>query len=92
MELPDIGAEGKVLKKSDTFGVVESVKTASDVYAPVSGEVVEINPVLDNEPEAVRSLMAALITFAALVSATAATESKPAACCQHLCCGLCPLS
>ena len=75
MELPDISSkEGKVLKKQDTFGVVESVKTASDVYAPVSGEVVGTNTTLEDEPDAVRSLMAALVAFAALLSDPCAIE------------------
>lgn len=42
-DLPEVGRE---LSKGDTFGVVESVKTVSDLYAPVSGKVVEVNPVL----------------------------------------------
>lgn len=48
VELPD---EGEVITKHETFGVVESVKSASDVYAPVSGEVVEINEPLKESPE-----------------------------------------
>jgi len=47
-QLPKVGA---VLKAGEAFGVVESVKAASDVYAPVSGTVVEINPALDANPE-----------------------------------------
>jgi glycine cleavage system H protein len=48
VELPEVGKE---LSKGDTFGVVESVKTVSDLYAPVSGKVVEANPVLrESEP------------------------------------------
>lgn len=55
VELPEVGRE---LAKGDTFGVVESVKTVSDLYAPVSGTVVEANPVLKEsqsgfEPETV---------------------------------------
>lgn len=46
VELPELGRQ---VKAGDTCGVVESVKTASDVYSPVSGEVVEINkPVAEN--------------------------------------------
>lgn len=46
VELPDVG---KKFKAGAACAVVESVKTASDIYAPVSGEVVEINkPVVDN--------------------------------------------
>ncbi len=47
VELPDVG---DVKKKGDSFGVVESVKAASDVYMPVSGEIIEINADLDDNP------------------------------------------
>lgn len=47
VELP---ALGKTFQTGQTMGVVESVKAASDIYAPVSGEIVEINTVLENEP------------------------------------------
>ena len=47
VDLPEIG---KTLSKNDDMVVVESVKAASDVYAPVSGEVVEINDTLADEP------------------------------------------
>jgi glycine cleavage system H protein len=50
IELPGVGAE---LRQSEPFGVVESVKAASDVYAPVSGEVVEENADAVNTPEVV---------------------------------------
>jgi glycine cleavage system H protein len=43
VELPEVGRE---LNKGETFGVVESVKTVSDLFAPVSGRVVEANPLL----------------------------------------------
>ena len=42
----DVPEAGKALKAGDTFAVVESVKAASDVYAPVAGAVVEGNPAL----------------------------------------------
>ena len=48
VELPEIAEE---LKKGDTFGVVESVKAASDVYAPLSGKVIAINEDVVNSPE-----------------------------------------
>lgn len=48
VELPDIGAE---LTQFTTCGTIESVKTVSDLYAPVSGEVVKINEELDESPE-----------------------------------------
>ena len=52
VELPDVGT---ALDAGDTFGVVESVKAASDVYSPISGEVVEINEELVDEPAKVNS-------------------------------------
>jgi glycine cleavage system H protein len=47
VELP---AVGKVLKKGDVAAVVESVKAASEVYAPVSGEVIAVNTALSDDP------------------------------------------
>jgi glycine cleavage system H protein len=52
VELPNVGAK---LKKGDAAAVVESVKAASDVYAPVSGEVIEVNAKVSNEPALVNS-------------------------------------
>ena len=54
VELPDVGSK---LKQQDTFGVVESVKTASDVYSPVSGEVVETNAEAEETPAKVCSAL-----------------------------------
>lgn len=50
VELPEVGTS---LKKGDAFGVVESVKAASDLYMPAGGEVVEVNEVLKDNPEKV---------------------------------------
>ncbi len=50
VELPEVGAR---LAAGDEAGVVESVKAASDIYAPVSGEVIAINEALEDEPETV---------------------------------------
>ncbi|TNF09633.1 MAG: glycine cleavage system protein GcvH [Bacillota bacterium] len=47
----DLPKVGKVIKKGDTFGAVESVKAASDLYLPVSGKIIEINNELDGSPE-----------------------------------------
>jgi glycine cleavage system H protein len=47
-QLPKVGA---ALKAGEAFGVVESVKAASDVYAPVAGTVLEVNKALDANPE-----------------------------------------
>lgn len=52
VELPQIG---RVLKKAEAAAVVESVKAASDVYAPISGEVLETNAELAAEPALVNS-------------------------------------
>ena len=52
VELP---TEGATFDKGDDAAVVESVKAASDVYAPVSGEVVEVNGALEDEPALVNS-------------------------------------
>lgn len=50
LELPEVG---RVVKQGEPFAVVESVKAANDIYAPVSGEVVEVNSVLADAPEPV---------------------------------------
>jgi len=52
VELPEVGTE---LASGDEAGVVESVKAASDIFAPVSGEVIEINEALEDAPETVNS-------------------------------------
>ncbi len=52
VELPEVGRE---LSIEEEFGVVESVKTASDLYAPLSGEVVEVNEELADAPELVNN-------------------------------------
>lgn len=52
VELPEVG---RTLSTGEEAGVVESVKAASDVYAPVSGEVIEVNSVLEDEPETVNN-------------------------------------
>jgi len=52
VELPEIGKE---VAKGDEAAVVESVKAASDVYAPVGGEVTEVNGVLEDAPETVNA-------------------------------------
>ncbi len=50
VELPKVGA---TVEAGQTFGVIESVKTASDLYAPVSGEVVEVNAAVTDQPQTV---------------------------------------
>ena len=50
IDMPDLGDE---LEKGEDFGAIESVKAASDLIAPVSGEVVEVNEALADDPRAV---------------------------------------
>ena len=50
VELPAVGL---TLSRGETFGVIESVKTASDLYSPVSGEVIEVNESLAGAPQLV---------------------------------------
>lgn len=60
IEMPTVGA---VIKQKDSIGAVESgmfqfftsVKAASDIYAPISGKVIEINPSLEGEPSLINS-------------------------------------
>jgi glycine cleavage system H protein len=51
----DINTLGDTLAQNEVFGSVEAVKTVSDLFLPVSGEVLEINPALDSAPEAVNN-------------------------------------
>jgi glycine cleavage system H protein len=50
VELPEIG---RTLRKDETLGVIESVKTASDLFSPVAGEVIAVNEALSDAPELV---------------------------------------
>ncbi len=52
VELPDVG---HTLTAGDTFGSIESVKAVSELFAPMSGEVIEVNPALKDKPESVNS-------------------------------------
>ncbi len=49
----DITTEGETLEKGETFGTIEVVKTVSDLFIPVGGEVLEVNPALEEQPELV---------------------------------------
>lgn len=51
----EIETEGENLSVGDTFGTIEAVKTVSDLYMPVDGEVIEINSALEDKPELVNS-------------------------------------
>ena len=52
VEFPELGAS---FNQGDTFGVVESVKAASDLYMPMGGEIVAVNDALEEEPELINS-------------------------------------
>ena len=52
MELPEVGAK---LKQGQSFGTIESVKAVSELYAPLSGEVAEVNAALKSKPELVNT-------------------------------------
>jgi glycine cleavage system H protein len=52
VELPDVGRQ---LTAGESFGSIESVKAVSELFAPMSGQVIEVNPVLKDHPEAVNS-------------------------------------
>jgi len=52
IELPETGAK---LKQGQSFGTIESVKAVSELYSPVSGEVVDVNTALKDKPEVVNS-------------------------------------
>ncbi len=47
VELPDVGTQ---VEQMQSFGVIEAVKTVADLYAPVSGEIVEVNGLITSEP------------------------------------------
>lgn len=51
----EIETEGETLSKGDTFGTIEAVKTVSDMFMPVDGEVLELNPALADNPELVNT-------------------------------------
>jgi len=52
MELPEIGLK---VVEGDTIGTIEAVKTVADVYAPISGEIININTDLENDPELINN-------------------------------------
>jgi glycine cleavage system H protein len=49
----EIETEGETLDKEEVFGTIEAVKTVSDLFMPVGGEVLELNPALEDSPELV---------------------------------------
>ena len=52
VELPDVG---RTLSAGDTFGSIESVKAASELFSPVAGDVIEVNTAIKDRPESVNS-------------------------------------
>lgn len=51
----DVDSEGETLNFEEVFGTVEAVKTVSDLFMPLSGEVLELNALLESEPEKINS-------------------------------------
>lgn len=51
----DISTKGKALAAEEVFGTVEAVKTVSDLFLPVKGTIIEVNPSLEGQPELVNS-------------------------------------
>ncbi len=51
----DVDTEGETLDKDEVFGTIEAVKTVSDLFMPVSGEVLEVNAKLEDEPELINT-------------------------------------
>lgn len=51
----DINSEGKEIAAHAVFGTVEAVKTVSDLFLPVTGKIIEVNPLLANQPELVNT-------------------------------------
>ena len=51
----DINTVGEEVKEHDVFGSVEAVKTVSDLFMPITGKILEVNPALENHPEKVNS-------------------------------------
>lgn len=51
----DVDSEGETLNAEEVFGTVEAVKTVSDLFMPVGGEVLELNSILESEPEKINS-------------------------------------
>jgi glycine cleavage system H protein len=49
----EIETVGETVKKEDVFGTIEAVKTVSDLFMPVSGEILELNPLLEESPDVV---------------------------------------
>ena len=51
----EIETMGETLKKEEVFGTIEAVKTVSDMFMPVGGEIIEVNPALEESPEVINN-------------------------------------
>lgn len=51
----EVDAEGETVNAADTFGTIEAVKTVSDLFMPITGEIIEVNEEIENSPELVNS-------------------------------------
>jgi len=49
----EVDTIGETINKGETFGTIEAVKTVTDIYLPVSGEILELNPVIESNPETI---------------------------------------
>ena len=49
----EVDTVGETMSKGDTFGTIEAVKTVSDMYLPVSGEIIEFNALIESNPETI---------------------------------------
>lgn len=49
----EVDTVGETIGKGETFGTIEAVKTVSDMYLPLSGEILELNPLLESNPETI---------------------------------------
>lgn len=49
----EIETQGEILAREEVFGTIEAVKTVSDMFMPVSGEIIEVNPAIESSPELV---------------------------------------
>jgi len=53
----EIETLGETLKKEEVFGTIEAVKTVSDMFMPVGGEILEVNPLLEESPEVINKVL-----------------------------------
>jgi len=49
----EVDTVGETMSKGETFGTIEAVKTVSDMYLPISGEILEMNPIIESNPETI---------------------------------------